>query len=285
MDLSHILSAPAASTNPPTTQYSPRPNNASATTDAEKFPHHRSLDDSFTNYGSSSPFYHLPRPVSSQPTPQPIASPYPLPRDYLPPRLLHPSLVPQPSFGTGPRTSFPALPVPIPHEDDDGVSSSVFTHNDSLPHSPASTVHPSASESSMPRREVHVPSQQRPQPGSSPIDLTRESPRSQVTRPPKRQTHGPSEENQTSSKRRRISDSFNEIEHHGPPVATIDLAGNDDVVQVTLQRQREDLLSSQPVERSTGPTKLTGLQCTVCLDNIKDMTVTSCGELELIMAP
>ena len=53
---------------------------------------------------------------------------------------------------------------------------------------------------------------------------------------------------------------------------------DDDGLSKALQKQQESVIKAQRDAECGKPTKLSGLQCVVCLDNVKDMTATQCGE-------
>ncbi|KAI9790802.1 MAG: SUMO-targeted ubiquitin ligase complex subunit slx8 [Peltula sp. TS41687] len=54
---------------------------------------------------------------------------------------------------------------------------------------------------------------------------------------------------------------------------------NDDAMVDVLQKQMEDQIKSQQQKEKDAPSKLTSLQCIICLEPPTDLTVTSCGHL------
>ena len=77
------------------------------------------------------------------------------------------------------------------------------------------------------------------------------------------------------------------IKHEEPSIEEVDLrdVDDDDGLSKALQKQQESVIKAQRDAECGKPTKLSGLQCVVCLDNVKDMTATQCGELSLKWPP
>ena len=86
----------------------------------------------------------------------------------------------------------------------------------------------------------------------------------------------------TSAKRRRLSSTSaakgcpRSSQKESKPIEEIDLAGDDDTIVLTLQKQRAEQVASQQSQCMKG-TKLSGLTCTICLDSPTDLTATACG--------
>lgn len=127
-------------------------------------------------------------------------------------------------------------------------------------------------------------------PPSEPIDLTMEpsSPIQPSALQPepsrKRSRHDTPTSTATTShlsKRRRTSQGPSSV--HIPPaskhIEEIDLLDDDDDenLAAVVSKQREEQVRAQ-APRATEPTKLTTLQCTVCLDSPTDLTTTVCGK-------
>lgn len=70
------------------------------------------------------------------------------------------------------------------------------------------------------------------------------------------------------------------IKHEDPDIEEVDLrdVDDDDGLSKALQKQQESVIKAQRDAECGKPTKLSGLQCVVCLDNVTDMTATQCGE-------
>lgn len=86
----------------------------------------------------------------------------------------------------------------------------------------------------------------------------------------------------TSVKRRRLSSTSaakgcqRSSQKESKPIEEIDLAGDDNTIAVTLQKQRAEQVASQQSQGMKG-TKLSGSTCTICLDSPTDLTATACG--------
>ena len=63
-------------------------------------------------------------------------------------------------------------------------------------------------------------------------------------------------------------------------IEEVDLRDVDDDNELSkaLQKQHETAIKAQRKEESDKPLKLSGLQCIICLESMKDITATSCGE-------
>ena len=104
--------------------------------------------------------------------------------------------------------------------------------------------------------------------------------RASRTQPP----DGPSAPAESSSKRRRTGNSFRKAEEANAEsnnsIEGFDLTNVDDDTDLAkvLQNQQETAIKAQREELGDKPTRFSGLQCIICLETMKDVTATHCGE-------
>lgn len=86
------------------------------------------------------------------------------------------------------------------------------------------------------------------------------------------------------NKRRKVTagvkkESARGVKNENLVIEEVDLrdVDDDDGLSKALQKQQESVIKAQRDEECGKPMRLSGLQCVVCLDNIKDMTATQCG--------
>jgi hypothetical protein len=86
----------------------------------------------------------------------------------------------------------------------------------------------------------------------------------------------PSTSHSTTSKSGRPRRQAIEIED----VINVD---EDNVLNDTLQKQRQEQIASQKAVEGDKPQKLSTLSCTICLENPTDLTATACGKCSSVL--
>ena len=82
------------------------------------------------------------------------------------------------------------------------------------------------------------------------------------------------------AKRRKIGNDSSQSSKRAQTIEGIDLTGvdDDDGLSKVLEQQRLATIKAQQ-EQASKPVKLSSLQCIICMENMKDLTATSCGML------
>lgn len=201
-----------------------------------------------------------------------------------PPSVTH---LPQPSTSTPPRAQEGRHPPPSAPDTGLSDSETSFTGSDR-----SVTPWPESDEDSLNLDDF--------------IDLTQDSSpptmppaRQPVSRRPRTPQHRPtlrssvsvsrhlSEADSNPAKRRKTgtqtSQSSQRSSHRSKEVEGIDLTGVDDDrgLSKVLEQQRIATVKAQQ-EQASKPVRLSTLQCIICMDNMKNVTATSCGKSSLL---
>ena len=93
-----------------------------------------------------------------------------------------------------------------------------------------------------------------------------------------------SERPSNPAKRRKIGNAVSQSSQRSEQVEGIDLTGVDDDkgLSKVLEQQRLATIKAQQ-EQASKPVKLSTLQCIICMENMQDVTATSCGRFQMIM--
>ena len=94
----------------------------------------------------------------------------------------------------------------------------------------------------------------------------------------------PSSTQSNPAKRRKIGNEVSQSSHRPREVEGIDLTGVDDdkALSKVLEQQRIATIKAQQ-EQASKPVKLSTIQCIICMENMTDITATSCGTLTSIL--
>ncbi|KAI9760889.1 MAG: hypothetical protein M4579_001390 [Chaenotheca gracillima] len=122
----------------------------------------------------------------------------------------------------------------------------------------------------------------RPSSHTSPVDLTNTSPADNV------RSHAPLKrrrlsEDLGSKKRRKDGQSGSEAEEEPVAIEQIDLQDveDDSGVSALLKKQREDQIQALRNESREGqPTRISSVQCVICLEPPTNLTSTNCGKCD-----
>ena len=93
-----------------------------------------------------------------------------------------------------------------------------------------------------------------------------------------------SERPSNPAKRRKVGNTVSQSSQRSEPVEGIDLTGVDDDkgLSKVLEQQRLATIKAQQ-EQASKPVKLSTLQCIICMENMQDVTATSCGMFHMAM--
>lgn len=90
-----------------------------------------------------------------------------------------------------------------------------------------------------------------------------------------------------SNKRRKTDSGVKrekQVKNEESDIEELDLVAvdDDDELSKALQKQQEMAIKAQQKDNGDKPTKMSSLQCIICLERMTDMVVTSCGECPIL---